>query len=337
MFKNLKLLFMKKLMKNLVLAVTIALFFIACNKDNVAPEITLSSFSDTTIRVGNQLLLEAEVVSDLVFTYQWTINDSIYGNDAVFVFTPVKSGVFNLKLVVENKFGSDSSMAVITVLPKLITVDFEELTLAANSFWNGSDGSGKFESGNLTFSNAYDQTYMYWDGFAYSNQNDTQTEGYSNQYSVFDDTNNGNKFAVFYPPYFGAASFGFIDNKAYQMQSINVCNITYTALSMKSGDFVAKKFGGESGNDEDFLKLIIKGLDANGAELSKIDFFLADFRFADNTKDYIVDKWTTVDLTSLGAVNKVTFSFESSDSGAFGINTPTYFCFDNIEYQDIEN
>jgi hypothetical protein len=58
--------------------------------------------------------------------------------------------------------------------------------------------------------------------------------------------------------------------------------------------------------------------------------YLADFRPADNTKDYISTKWEYVSLISLGLVDSLSFSIASSDVGAFGINTPTYFCIDQV-------
>jgi PKD repeat protein len=328
---------MRNYLKIVTATILITAAFTACNDDNVAPEITTFAVTDTTIRVGTHLELEAKIQSEQAFNYYWHINNEQKSTESVFVFTPEKSGEYTVKLLVENKYGTDSTEAIITVLPQLITVDFENITLGTNSFWNGSDGTGGVTSGVAFMQNFYDQTYMYWEGFAVSNQNNLVTEGYTNQYSVYDPNNNGNKFAVFYPPYFGVLAVKFENNQMLTVESINVCNNSYTALSMLKGDFVAKKFGGTSGNDEDFLKLTINGLDSTGHLTAKVDFYLADFRFADNTQDYIVNKWTKVDLTSLGAVNQLTFTFQSSDNGDWGMNTPAYVCVDDIVYNDPEN
>ena len=328
---------MKNLFKTLLAGLLLIALFSACNKDNVAPEIMNSTLTDTTIRVGEQLTFNATIQSDLVFTYSWFVDNELKSSDAIFVFTPDHSGEYNLKLLAENKYGSDSILGKITVLPKIITIDFEELSLAQDSYWNGNDGSGGFSSGSAFLQNLYYTDYLYWEGFSYSNQNDTITQGNTNQYSVYDATNNENKFAAFFLPFYGNTSIVFNDQQLINVQSIKVCNATYPALSMLYGDFVGKKFGGESGNDEDYFKLIIKGLDASGNEISSVDFYLADYRFSDNTKDYIVKKWTTVDLTSLGAVNQITFTFESSDNGSWGINTPTYVCIDDLAYSEKEN
>ena len=79
--------------------------------------------------------------------------------------------------------------------------------------------------------------------------------------------------------------------------------------------------------------MTIIGYNAAGDSVKSLDFFLADYRFADNSKDYIVDKWTVVDLTALGKVNKLTFRFSSSDNGDYGMNTPAYVCLDDLQYE----
>lgn len=328
---------MNKLLKLSGLAIIAIATFMACNEDKVAPEITRFALGDTTIHVGNQLILEANIQSDQVFNYNWILNNETKSNEAIFVFTPEETGEYLLKLVVENKYGTDSAEAVITVLPRLITIDFENLTLGSNSYWNGSDGSGPFTSGIATFPNYYDQDNFYWEGFTYSNRNDTVTEGYFNQYSVYDSKNNGNKFAVYYPPFSGSSNIQFNNKQMINVHSIQICNITYTALSMLNGDDFARKFGGDLGSYEDFLKLRIYGLDTFGHKLDSIDFYLADYRSTDNSKDYIVDKWTKVDLTSLGAINQIGFKLTSSDNSDWGMNTPSYFCLDNLTYLEPEN
>jgi len=329
---------MKKLIKFSVVFFLAAGIFSSCNKDHVAPEIsTFVINSDTTIRVGSSLSLEANITSELVYHYNWYINNELKSNEPVYVFTPEKTGEYAVKLLVKNKYGSDSIDAVVTVKPRLITIDFGDLSLGSNSFWNGSNGAGSFTSGIANFRNYYYSDYSYWEGFSYSNRNDAVTSGYANQYSVFNKENNGNTFALFYPPYAGVASVSFSNGQSVVVESIKVCNDSYPALSMTNGDAMAKKFGGSTGNDPDFYKLIIAGLDKNGQMTKTVEFYLADFRFSDNSQDYIVDTWTSVDISSLGAVNQLTFKFESSDNGTFGMNTPAYVCIDDIVYNEPED
>ncbi|MCW5623505.1 MAG: DUF4465 domain-containing protein [Burkholderiales bacterium] len=99
---------------------------------------------------------------------------------------------------------------------------------------------------------------------------------------------------------------------------------------MLNGDFFAKAFGGASGDDPDWFALTITGHDAAGDATGTVDFHLADYRFADNSLDYVVTDWTLVDLSALGTVSSLTFSLSSSDVGDFGMNTPAYFALDNL-------
>jgi len=214
------------------------------------------------------------------------------------------------------------------------TVDFENLMPGSTLYWNGSDGTGEFSALDLKFSNNYSTNYSSWDGFAFSQKADITTSSYSNQYSVFDGSNANNKFVLYYPP-FGADAFAsFPVGKEYTIKSASVCNSTYTALTMKNGDpSFAKKFGGTTGNDKDWFKMTAIGFNAAGDSVKSVSFYLADYRSDDTSKDYIVNKWTTVDLSSLGKINKLTFRFTSSDTGDWGMNTPAYVCLDNVKYE----
>ena len=62
----------------------------------------------------------------------------------------------------------------------------------------------------------------------------------------------------------------------------------------------------------------------------QVDFYLADYRYADSSQDYIISAWEYIDLSSLGSVDELSFSLSSSDNGSFGMNTPNYFAIDNI-------
>jgi len=114
-----------------------------------------------------------------------------------------------------------------------------------------------------------------------------------------------------------------------------VTNNAYAYYSMRDGDAFAKKFGGPSGNDPDFFLLTIKKYRNGVLGPDSVDFYLADYRFADNSRDYIVKEWTFVNLSSLGEVDSLLFTLTSSDVGVFGMNTPAYFCIDQIRLQPL--
>lgn len=183
-------------------------------------------------------------------------------------------------------------------------------------------GSATFFNSNVDFGGA-----AFWSGFAYSNTTDVTTGGFGNQYSAFPGggADGSENYAVSFDH---GARIEFAVPTA--LQSVMLTNTTYAALSMRDGDSFAKKFGGDTGDDEDFFELVITGEDGSGKEISSLSFYLADFRDSNNANDYIVEDWRTVSLLSLGVVDALSFSYRSSDvSGAF-INTPTYFALDNL-------
>ncbi|MFD2256756.1 DUF4465 domain-containing protein [Luteolibacter algae] len=212
-------------------------------------------------------------------------------------------------------------------------LDFESVPLGGmngpTGVWNGQSGGGALTIDGVTFSNSFTDagSYTFWSGFVFSNHTDTVTPGFGNQYSTFAGAGGlgSSNFAIGYTN----ASITF-DRADLAGSSALITNTTYAGLSMKEGDGFAKKFGGGSGNDADFFKLIISGYDGGVATGRNVEVYLADFRFADNSLDFILDDWKEVDLGGLGVADEIRFSYDSSDIGQFGINTPSYFALDNL-------
>ncbi len=206
--------------------------------------------------------------------------------------------------------------------------------LAEESFWNGSDGTGGFQSDGLAFNNAYDATWGAWSGWSYSNVTDTTTPGYGNQFSAIAGQGalSSRTYAVGFAPAYGLLPTVTLTEATAGLafESLQVTNTTYAALSMRDGDAFAKKFGGSDGTDPDWFLLTIEGFAEDGESVGTVDFYLADFRFEDPAENYIVDSWQQVDLSSLSGAMKLEFSLSSSDVGAWGMNTPAYFAVDQI-------
>jgi hypothetical protein len=153
------------------------------------------------------------------------------------------------------------------------------------------------------------------EGFAASSRYDMTTAGTTNDLSVYAPTAaSGKKYAVVYD---NNAICYFADNKEYVLQELKLNNSTYAYLSMKDGDAYAKKF--EAG---DWFKLTIYGYNSSNVKVDSLDYYLADFR---DGKSFICNQWTSVQLGELGLVNKLSFSFSSSDNGAWGMNTPAMY------------
>lgn len=213
--------------------------------------------------------------------------------------------------------------------------DFEAYDLPPQSFVNGAQPDDKFEDGNIRLQNDFNTEFMSWSGFAISNVVDITTPGFNNQYAAYPGKGaaDSDHYAVSY--LFGP-SWLYTEGMA-QGEVINglyLTNSTYAYLSMLNGDAIAKKFGGPTGDDPDFFKLRIEGYYNGNLLDDSVVVYLADFRFEDNSEDYIVDDWMYVDLKSLGRVDSLVFNLSSSDVGSFGMNTPAYFCIDNVETSD---
>jgi hypothetical protein len=235
--------------------------------------------------------------------------------------------------------------AVLTIVLLLVTKlttaqvvesNFEMLTVPSVGYWNGSsnpDMNTGFYNGSCYFNCYYNSNFGgYWEkGFAYSNTVDTTTQSFLNLYGC-------------------AAGKGYAGSNNYIMAQQNsvvnlipinaphtknvegfyVTNSYYSYSSMKFGDSFDTPFGDSTGNRPDFFRLVIRGYLNGTFKNDSVVFYLADFRFINNSQDYIIKDWTWVNCQSLGNVDSVNFRMESSRVGQFGINTPLFFAIDNF-------
>ena len=174
-------------------------------------------------------------------------------------------------------------------------VNFEDLSLAPNSFYNGADYAGQFVSDGATFNNSftdYGGGVTSWEGWAASDQTTTPATAdlgqpdYTYQYSAAPGV--GSR---------GSANYGVGFTNTFVLPapiiqlpagthpvSLQVTNTTYDFLSMYYGDDFAKKFSGPVGDTPgDWFKLTITGLTGvapNTQSIGSVDFYLADFRSA---------------------------------------------------------
>ncbi len=209
-----------------------------------------------------------------------------------------------------------------------ITINFEDVVLPEEGFLGAEDAEGAHEINNVSFMAMYNAEYGSSSGVIISSLTDTETAGFVNSYSAYagSGANGSSKFAVINPPWGNTEPIITFDGPV-TVESVEVTNTTYTALSMRDGDAFAKKFTAE---DEDFFSVNFEGFDAGGNSAGTVTFYLADFRMGSNTG--IVDSWQAVDLSSLGPVSSIGVTFESSDVGTYGINTPLYVAVDNISF-----
>jgi hypothetical protein len=220
---------------------------------------------------------------------------------------------------------------------------FDTLPLGVDTFWNGTLTSTGFADGDAFFVTSFDTAtyggvlYDNWSGFAYSNMYYTDTVVHSD--SVL--TNAMQFSTVTGGGYGGSSTFAVAydagNTKIYLTGSAKgapvagfyATNTEYAYLSMKYGDAFEPKF--TYANKDSFV-LKITGW-YNGSPIGDtVSFYLADFRDS-LVSPGILTTWQWVSLTSLGNADSLIFSFASSQTGQFGINTPTYFALDNFTTQ----
>ncbi|MBO7572940.1 MAG: DUF4465 domain-containing protein [Bacteroidales bacterium] len=210
-------------------------------------------------------------------------------------------------------------------------VDFEELTLEPNSYWNGSDESGKFISSYLTLYNGYmyfdEETYgyefEYWDGFVYTNTTDVDTYDYSNISAIVGHGNNNSSNYV--TSYIGAMSGIKIDTEhsgSFENRGAYFCLPTYVS---KYVDDANVSFA----ENHYYYSIKITAF-AAGTEIANREIVMADFR---EDANYKMDEWTYVDLSWIANADSLYFSALSNDANQYGLLVPTYFCMDDFGIQ----
>jgi len=225
------------------------------------------------------------------------------------------------------------SLLFVLTAQSQIVADFESFTLTANSFYKDTN-SVDWQTTAATFSYEWTKgSFPYWSGgFSYTNVQDSSNGTYTNLYGCIPlkGYNNSDKYVT-------GKDKGVIKmNSPYNhVNGFYITNTTYACKTVKNGDGFSKKFGGTSGNDPDWFKVTVKGYQGGTMKADSVEFYLADYRFSNNSQDYIVKNWQWVNTTGLGVVDSIKFFMYSTDVGSFGMNTPAFFSLDNFTTSQI--
>src|ERR1700756_2206973 len=208
--------------------------------------------------------------------------------------------------------------------------DFENVILTSNhnTVYNDSTGGGGFKSGNAYFPSQWDSHYDYWSGgWAASSVLDS-TNAYPNLYgcAAYTGYNGSNKYAVGTTS--GSLMMYMTDSLIGKtVTGMYICNSTYAYKSMKNGDSYEPAF---TAHNQDWFKLTAKKYFGGVLTNDSVEVYLADFRYADTTQNYILKTWMWVGFSAIGNVDSLSFSLSSSQNGMYGMNTPAFFCIDNV-------
>ena len=211
------------------------------------------------------------------------------------------------------------------------TATFDDVALGAAGYWQGAEGDNEMYSGGWMFTNYYMPEYMFWGGFTASNHTDLTQSGLDAQYTAASGGgfNGSTQYGIAYA--MGVQTDVYAaDGQAHSVTGCYVTNNLWAYQNMLYGDATATAFGGTTGNDPDWFKLTATGKNAGGQTVRTAEFYLADYRFANNDEDYVLNTWEWFDLSTLGEVASISFSLSSSKNNSGGMITPAYFCIENF-------
>ena len=222
---------------------------------------------------------------------------------------------------------------------------FENLwTDPEDGFWMGDFSKGvegsTFVSGSFRFSNFASDTYggepttPFWGNYAYSQTTTNTFSSYIiDQFNnaVGGGVDNSETFLVAYPQ---GGTIDVINNEnGAVIPGMYITNNAWVVDAILHGDGMSTADGTETGaftgnigfQTGDWFLLTITA--DNG---KSIEYYLADYRSADETQHYYVNDWQWLDLSSLGTVKSLSFFLTSSRRNKWGTTTPSFFCLDNI-------
>ncbi|MBR5640132.1 MAG: DUF4465 domain-containing protein [Muribaculaceae bacterium] len=114
-------------------------------------------------------------------------------------------------------------------------------------------------------------------------------------------------------------------NYTFTPVGVYVCNHPWPYYGCLHGDGFGRAF-----EEGDYFELIAHGVDAEENEKT-VSINLVEF--TDGELKALND-WTFFDLSSLGEVEYVYFTLNSTDVGDYGMNTAAYFCMDKFMVED---
>lgn len=316
-----------------------ALFF-ACEEEEKqipSPEIFIANQdAEIEMSIGDTITLKPKITYNVDARYEWRKNNERLDNDTqILRDTATHLGRMEYFFSATTPYGSDSITISVDIIVQANFTDLFPENFKKDSSWIGSLDETGFSHKNLFFSNQL-STDSSRNGFGLSNiQSNTQIEEAIPQNSVYNSSSSNNVFSIVRHPNGSGQpvpAFTFEDGQNHRLKSFEINNTTMGVFLLKHGNDSFPRMGYPVSTDPDWFKVTITGIDASGKIVNSLDFYLADYRFDNKKRDYIVDTWTTVDLTDLGNVNQLQFSLSSNKTNESGeMITPETFCIDNIK------
>jgi hypothetical protein len=223
---------------------------------------------------------------------------------------------------------------VVSPAARADVITFESVNLPASGYLNGDPGnlsaggsvSVPFVLEGVSFSNTFgidaSWGFPYWNGFAISKVVNTTDGTWTNQYAA--KPGSGYQSTNYAVAYSSAATITV--PVPVTASGFQITNTTYTYGIMTEVD--PEGFSVPLGSGGWFSVTATGSLD--GSPVGSAVFFLADLRGGNPIG--VRSGWNWFDLSGLGTIDSLSFSFAGSDVGDYGLNTPAYFAMDNLTY-----
>ena len=282
------------------------------------------AFDNDNVRInsGATATITAAVAGgEAPYTYEWRDQmNQVVSTEATLNVAPAHT--YGYRLTVKSTDGQTATAKTkVLVTGETVAATFDDNYLAENTHFSGDTDDDMFYSGSFSFAVANMDSW--WYGFGMSNSTSTEFKSLDDQFnsSVGSGVDGSSNYCVAYPS--GTDVTVTSNEDGDIISGAFITNNAYAYSSMTNGDSFAKKFA-----KGDWFKLTVSGKTATGT--NTLDFYLSDFRSENEADHYILNTWQWLDLRSLGKVQSLSFTFTSSDTGKYGMNTPAYFCMDNL-------
>ena len=215
---------------------------------------------------------------------------------------------------------------------QVYTISFENQTLNKDGFWCGDETGEKVDNfgydayectyteNGASFVATYTPSWASWSGFAISSRTETGFKDITpDQFNnITGKAHSGNNFCVIYP-YFETIVVN--DGKPAFVNGFWFTNEAWAVDAIVNGDGMTPG----SFDKTDWFKCTVTGKKQSGGTVT-VDIDLA------KDGDY-VKEWKYCDLSSMGKVVELSFSFTSSRANDWGPTTPKYMCIDDLEIE----
>lgn len=227
---------------------------------------------------------------------------------------------------------------------QVITLDLTQptnpatITYDANDLWTGTkDATAQYATIDFqVFKFSHYGYNSYWNGFTISKEEvDTVCAGYDHSSCMGKGgiAGVGTPFIWAYYSSYGVKptnTVTFANDSAYTPMEVYLCQSAVAYNDIVNGGLFGRKF-----HRNDYFKVTIYALnDTLGIDSTRfVDYYLADYRATDSLTWTVNRAWERVDLSPLGRTKGLCFTMTSTDVGAYGSNTATYFALDGLKVQ----